>query len=405
MKAADANDILRTRGADGLRSAIDATPAEPPATPARDNGGKLQAAKKPLRFPLVKFDDVLMTTSSLYLIKGLFPRSGLVVVWGEPKCGKSFWTFDALMHVCLDWDYRGLRVKQGPVVYCALEGAEGFTRRIAAFRKTHPKSKGAPFHLMSTPLDLIRDHKLLIASIRAQLPEGAKPAAVCLDTLNRSLAGSESSDEDMAAYVRAADAIRDVLDCVVIIVHHCGHNGDRPRGHSSLIGALDVQIAVKRDAAGNILATVEQAKDGAIGLEIVSRLVVVEVGRDDDGDPITSCVVEPVGEPASAAKAAKKRKRLPEGAQIALRALREALDELGEVPPASNHIPPKVKTVTIEQWRERAYRLGVSGFSQARARQLAFQRAHSILVTARQVAVWEPYVWLGKQGGEHANTL
>jgi RecA-family ATPase len=35
-----------------------------------------------------------------------------------------------------------------------------------------------------------------------------------------SLVGSESKDVDMAAYVRAADAIRDAFDCVVIIIHH-----------------------------------------------------------------------------------------------------------------------------------------------------------------------------------------
>ena len=57
-----------------------------------------------------------------------------------------------------------------------------------------------------------------------------KPVAVCLDTLNRSLAGSESSDEDMSAYIRAADAIRDAFGCLVVVVRHCGHNGERPRG-------------------------------------------------------------------------------------------------------------------------------------------------------------------------------
>jgi hypothetical protein len=38
-----------------------------------------------------------------------------------------------------------------------------------------------------------------------------------LDTLNRSLAGSESDDEDMAAYVKAADAIREAFGCAVVI--------------------------------------------------------------------------------------------------------------------------------------------------------------------------------------------
>ena len=36
--------------------------------------------------------------------------------------------------------------------------------------------------------------------------------------------------------------------------------------------------------------TVEYMKDGAEGDTIVSRLENVEVGIDEDGDPITSCV-------------------------------------------------------------------------------------------------------------------
>jgi hypothetical protein len=39
--------------------------------------------------------------------------------------------------------------------------------------------------------------------------------------------------------------------------------------------------------------TVEYMKDGATGDTIVSRLEKVEVGIDEDGDPITSCVVVP----------------------------------------------------------------------------------------------------------------
>jgi hypothetical protein len=86
----------------------------------------------------------------------------------------------------------------------------------------------------------------------------------------------------MAAYVRAADAIRDAFDCAVVIVHHCGHNGERPRGHSSLIGALDAQIGIKRDSSENIVATLELSKDGEAGAETVSRLVPIEVGADED---------------------------------------------------------------------------------------------------------------------------
>src|SRR5262245_30798097 len=72
-----------------------------------------------------------------HLVKGLIPRVGIAVVWGPPKCGKSFWTFDLAMHSALGWDYRGRRVVSGTVVYCAFEGAEGFKARATAFRQQH----------------------------------------------------------------------------------------------------------------------------------------------------------------------------------------------------------------------------------------------------------------------------
>src|ERR1700734_2870056 len=249
-------------------------------------------AAKPPRFPLVPFHQIKISAGASYLVKGLVPRAGLVVVWGPPKCGKSFLTFDLSMHVALGWEYRGRRVKQGCVVYCALEGAQGFRARVEAFRreKLAGETPSPPFHLMASALNLVADQAAFLEALHTQLGE-EKPVAVVIDTLNRSLAGSESDDKDMAAYVRAADAIRDAFDCAVVIVHHCGHNGERPRGHSSLIGAVDAQIAVKRDAAENIVATLELSKDGEAGAEIVSRLVPVEVGRDEDREPITSCVI------------------------------------------------------------------------------------------------------------------
>ena len=331
-----------------------------------------------------------MGTASAHLVKNLIPREGLAVIYGPPKCGKSFWCFDLLMHVACGWDYRGLRVNGGPIVYCALEGVEGFKRRVEAFRRAYSDAKGAPFYLMFAPLDLIRDHKPLIASIRTQLG-GVYPVAVAIDTLNRSLVGSESRDEDMSAYVRAADAIRAAFGCVVPVIHHCGHGAERPRGHSSLLGAADVLIAVKRDAADNIVATVETSKDGPLGLEVISRLAVIELGADDDGDPITSCVIEPVGESTrTAAKVAKPK--LTNGAKTALRALHMAVGELGEVPP-SNHVPEGQRTVTVKQWREHAFKIGISGSDDPHAKGVAFNRAFDALVAAQRVGVWDIYAW------------
>src|SRR5262249_17349776 len=147
-------------------------------------------------------------------------------------------------------------VWQGIVVYVALEGDKGFRRRIEAYKRHHDITD-ASFYLITDRTDLVGDYDTLISDIREQTA-GAPVVAVVIDTLNRSLSGSESKDEDMAAYIKAADAIREALGCAVIIIHHCGVDGSRPRGHTSLTGAADAQIAVSRNEDTNdILATVE----------------------------------------------------------------------------------------------------------------------------------------------------
>jgi hypothetical protein len=245
------------------------------------------------RFRLIPFREILLNTTSAYLVKGIIPRGGLVVVWGAPKCGKSFWVFDIVMHVALGWDYRGHRVQQGTVVYLALEGGRGFHNRVEAWRQRHLQDHAigdVPFYLVNVPVDLVADHGALIEAIRQQLG-GQEPAVVVIDTLNRALNGGENKPEDMSRFIRAADTVRAAFACAAMVVHHCGIEGSRPRGHTSLPGADDAQIAVERDTAGNIVATVEHMKDGSDGTKIVSRLEVLDLGTDDDGDRISSCVV------------------------------------------------------------------------------------------------------------------
>ena len=342
------------------------------------------------RFPLIPFGRIKPDDGASYLIKGLFPRVGMAVAWGPPKCGKSFWAFDALMHVAMALDYRGHRVTPGPVVYCALEGIAGFRNRVEAFRigKLWEAAREIPFYLMAAPLRLVSDCEALIASIQTQL-SGPPPVAVCLDTLNRSLEGSESADDDMSEYIRAADAIRDAFGCLVLVVHHCGHNGDRPRGHSALIGAVDVQIAVRRNAGGHVIAELELAKDGEAGLQFASRLVQVQIGVDGDGEAINSCIVEA----AEGVTLDKAGKLPPKAAQTALRALRKAIEESGEPAPPSNTIPASARVVSVETWRSYAYQSGISDGDNDAKRQ-AFRRAHAALTNGNHIGAWNEWRWI-----------
>jgi hypothetical protein len=293
------------------------------------------------------------------------------------------------MHVALEWEYRGRRVHGGDVVYCAFEGADGFKRRAEAFRQRFLSDDTDPvrFVLSPWPMDLVADHGALIASIKAQLIK--PPALVVLDTLNRSLRGSESDDKDMTAYIRAADAIRDAFNCAVLIVHHCGIDATRPRGHTALAGAVDAQLAVKRDAAGNITVTVEWMKDGPEGDAITSALERVELGTDDDGEPITSCVIVPA-EPSKASTST--RRKLSDKQRLAVDALDEALLALGTPVPGSYGLPAGILGVDIEQWRAELFRRGILNEADPNPRQ-DFKRLRDALAARGVIGQREKLVW------------
>src|SRR5262249_56380267 len=122
------------------------------------------------RFKLRRFDELKIGTERTYLVKGLIPRTGLVVVWGPPKCGKSFWTFDLVLHVALGREYRGRRVQRGPVVYCAFEGGGGYSARAEAFRQRNLPEEHEPFDffLLDAQIDLVKYHSDSCGEIRPQ---------------------------------------------------------------------------------------------------------------------------------------------------------------------------------------------------------------------------------------------
>lgn len=341
------------------------------------------------RFPLMAFGDINVNAERSYLVKGLLPRVGLAVMWGPPKCGKSFLAFDMAAHVALGREYRGRRVVAGPVVYVACEGAEGLRARVEAFRiaRLADDHEPPPLYVIPSNLDLIVEHGQLIADIGGQIGETA-PVAVVLDTLNRSLRGSENSDEDMGNYVKAADAVREAFACAVIVVHHCGIEGTRPRGHTSLTGAADTQLAVAKADGGTITARVEFQKDGPEGDEWHSRLAVVEVGTDPDGDAVTSCVVEEADAPATG------RTRITGQARTAHELLVRAVTNAGEIPPPSPHIPGHLRAVRSDMWKDYCRHSQICASDKPDTFDKAFKRAAEKLQERGIIGVWGEWVWL-----------
>jgi hypothetical protein len=195
----------------------------------------------------------------------------------------------------------------------------------------------------------------------------------------------------MSTYVKAADKLRERFRCAVIIIHHCGINDKRPRGHTSLTAAADAQIAVTR--AGQVKATVEFMKDGEEDTEIYSKLVPVVVGHDTNGVPITSCVVEPDNGASSGMRQPKVRP-LPIQQKRALELLGEAIHKAGAISPACDHIPPNVPCVSEDLWREYCYAGQIAESDKPDARRKAFGRASSELLAAGRIGKWNDRIWI-----------
>jgi hypothetical protein len=173
--------------------------------------------------------------------------------------------------------------------------------------------------------------------------------------------------------------------------------GARPRGHTSLTGAVEVQIAVKKTGDKAMTALVECAKDLEEGAEVPCALERVELDTDPDGDMITSLVVVP-------AEATPRQLRDLNGRpKQALDCLFEALLDFGAVPSPSSHIPPNTRTTTLVRWEELFLAKTIAESTKPDSKKKAFVRAGEKLQELKIIGVWKDQVWVAGHAG-HART-
>ncbi len=323
------------------------------------------------------------------LVKGVLDRGAMSVKFGATNCGKTFSSLDLACHVALGWPWFGRKVKQGPVVYIAAEGGLGIEERLTAFRYHHGIEPDAPVYVIPVAIDLCKTKRDAAELIREIKP--LNPALVVIDTLSRAMAGgNENSPDDMGAFVGACDLIRQETSAHLLVIHHTGKDEGRgTRGHSLLNGAADTIIEVAKDEmSGLVTATVKKQRDRASGDVLTFKLEPVDIGMDDDEDTITSCVVVPSDEQAP------QRARLTGPAKIALNLLIKAIDEAGEIPPASNHIPPDISACPVALWRGYCHTGSITASDKPDSKDKAFKRAADRLQELGFIGVWSNWVWV-----------
>jgi KaiC/GvpD/RAD55 family RecA-like ATPase len=359
--------------------------------------------KNPWReLELIHFDDVEPKLDQQWLVHGLIQPEQITVAFGPPGCGKTFFCLDIGLHIAAGVEWGGRRTGSGWVIYLAAEAGRSIKNRIAAWKlsRGYDKSRKVRFAAVTSPVDLCHtkagDLKRLIAKIQAAV--GNDPVAlIIIDTVSRVLGGGdENSSEDMGALFGALDQLRDKLHCHVLAIHHCGKDAARgSRGHSLLKGNVDTEIEVTRDSSTRVsTAGVTKQREGEEGEKVSFRLRQVELGRNNDDDPVTSCVVEAIDAPAP------RRGGLPTGqAGIAFQQLQNALADNGEKPPNNREYPGVTsQVVTVDLWRSYCERAGMAERDNPESFRQAWKRAKDKLLNGRYIRIWDGRVWIVVDG-------
>jgi AAA domain len=356
-------------------------------------------------FPIYSIDDIDIGTEPPWMIDRIAPARGLGVVFGLPKCFKTFLLSDALFHVCLGRPWAGRDVLQGAVAYVSSEGISGLRRRFVAMRRHYGvEGKGVPFAFIPAMPDLGHssgDAEELITTVRAWLAQIGNPPlrAIALDTLARAMNGAdENATKDMGLLVANAERIAANFECIVILVHHAGRAADgRSRGSNALDGAADVMWHVEK-GEGQSRVTILAMKDGEDGLDWTFKLNPYYFDKEGAHQgPTSTCTVEVLTHPAPAQQSATTRKKrpLPEGPKKLLEIARAAVDEAGEQVRGLLNVPPNVRAISrdvLKRYaRTRGYCEGGKPDNYSRA---LLSRDLKRLSVERLIGLTDQHLWL-----------
>jgi hypothetical protein len=216
----------------------------------------------------------------------------------------------------------GNRTRSTTVVYVALEGEGGFKNRVSAWERENLSPMPTALNFVMQPFKINDSQD--VDDLSAVVPKGS---VIFIDTLNRAAPmADENSGRDMGEILEGAKRLQIAIGGLVVLIHHTGKDaGKGLRGHSSLFAALDGAIQVERSVVGRAWG-VAKAKDGEDGGKFPFKLKCHALGKDADGDEITSCTVERdhalLFKPADPKGPVQKQ---------ALRALREAINASTEM--------------------------------------------------------------------------
>lgn len=241
------------------------------------------------RYKLLTRDDVAKFPPLKWLVKGIIPDAGVFQVYGPSTAGKSFLIFDMLTAIAEGREWFGHKTIPVPVLYVCLEGQGGLQMRQFAWEKHNGRNLPENFFMLTQSWSIIT--KKDIVDLAQVAPQGGM---IVVDTQNRAAPTiNESASEGMGAVLEGAHILRTMIKGCVGLVAHTGKDITRgSRGHSSQLPFMDASMEVNREGSLRSWRTIK-VKDGREGECRNFLLDTVVLGVDEDGEDITSCVINP----------------------------------------------------------------------------------------------------------------
>ena len=336
---------------------------------------------------LLSYAEMIALMEGEWLIQYVLALRAKNVLFGQSNSFKSFIATDMACSVATGRSYHGNSTNKCPVIYIANEGANAVGRkRIPAWMAAHeiPQSERANIYLINTETILpneISRNNLLIA-IRSIVAPG-EDFFLIIDVLRGTMTGSDSDYEAAAAWTAAAEILVKEGATILTVTHSPYSDDGRIRGSSHLWGSFEGRLHAEGDKERRTrVLKVDRFKDhdshGQWGFQLDEFEVEEHPGE-------SSLVPRLDGEVKAKAKASRGKRKLAPGQANVLEALRYALDEVGAIPPASNHIPANAKCVTLEQWR--SYFDHRTTLDKEDSREKAFSRGSQKLQSANYVGI------------------
>lgn len=247
---------------------------------------------KRVRFKPQQAAEFMLRKPPSWIVKGLLPKADLAMVYGESGSGKSFFILDLCVAIARGVPWRGKRVKQHRVVYIAAEGAGGVRNRVQAFCEFHGiDSASLDLYLIGEQPNLLTIDD--VGPLTEELKALGEVGVVVVDTLAQTTPGAnENAGEDMGKALGHCRHIGQVTGALVLLVHHAGKDASKgARGWSGIRAACDAEIEITRNGEARC-ASITKLKDGDDTGDFGFRLHKVVIGQDEDGDEITSCVLQ-----------------------------------------------------------------------------------------------------------------